>query len=307
MRKQILSIIAIIVICFTALPFNSASAITPLDTEKDASLTITYQKDGVVFSDLDVNIYRVAEASESGEFSLIEPFASYPINIYDIKDDKGWDTLAGTFSSYIIANALTPDAKATTNDKGIAEFKALKTGLYLVEEVTAENSNGVYLFNKFMVYLPLYNADGSYLYDVEAKPKCQSSILKTEYKVLKLWQDSNNQKNRPKEVLVDIYKDGELYETRSLNAQNNWTYSWKVLDEKNSKWTVVEQSVADGYTVTIKESGSSFSIINTYVSNEEPPDSPETGDTSNITPYIIILAVSGILLIILGLYSRRRK
>ena len=35
MRKQILSIIAIIVICFTALPLLCASAVTPLDTEKE--------------------------------------------------------------------------------------------------------------------------------------------------------------------------------------------------------------------------------------------------------------------------------
>jgi hypothetical protein len=79
------------------------------------------------------------------------------------------------------------------------------------------------------------------------------------------------------------------------------------LDEEQSNWAVVERSVPEEYKVTVQKNGGTFSIINTHKSNQEIPDSPQTGDTSNITLYIMLMCISGIMLIVLGIYNRRHK
>lgn len=304
MKKRILLLISLIVICLTMFAPLCVNGATPLDPDAEASLTISYQKDGATFPGLTVDIYRVAQAFSSGKFELIEPFSSYPVNIHDIMEQEQWTNVANTLNAYIVSNHVTPDKEALTNAEGLAVFTNLETGLYLVEEVVAENTNGTYVFNRFMVYLPTPQTDGSYDYAVEAKPKCTNFVPKTQYTVTKLWQDSGNQASRPKEVAVDIYKDGQLYETQTLSASNNWTYTWFVSGGEYSKWTVTERFATAPYKVTIKQNGSSFSIINTWQTSS---DTPQTGDTFAPLPWVITMCFSGIVLLILGIYGRRYK
>ncbi|MBE6960293.1 MAG: Cna B-type domain-containing protein [Ruminococcaceae bacterium] len=307
MRKQITLFLCWVIFCMAVFCPIYIQAATPLDPSADASLTLHYQKEDQMFSDLPISIYRVAEAFSDGTFELIEPFSSYPINIHDITMQEQWKNTAVTLSSYIVANQLMPYREATTNDAGTVVFEHLETGLYLVSEVVAENNSGTYVFNQFMVYLPIPQPDGSFDYDVEAKPKCVDYVPKTEYRVTKLWQDAGKQTDRPEEITVDIYKDGELWETQILGASNNWSYVWYVSDEEQSNWAVVERSVPEEYNVTVQKNNGTFSIINTHKSIQEIPDSPQTGDTSNITLYIMLMCISGIMLIILGIYIRRHK
>ena len=304
MKKRILPLILLLSVCLTALCGLRVQAVTPLDPDAEASLSISYQKDGAAFPGLTVRIYRVAQAFPNGEFELIAPFSSYPVNIYDIMAQEQWTNVANTLNAYIVSNHVTPDGEVLTNAEGLVAFADLETGLYLVEEVVAENTNGTYVFNRFMVYVPAPQADGSYNYAVEAKPKCTNFVPKTQYTVTKLWQDSGNQASRPKEVSVEIYKDGQLYETQILNASNNWTYTWFVSGEGYSKWTVTEPFVSAPYKVTVRENGSSFSIINTW---HTPTDSPQTGDTFAPLFWILIMCFSGIVLVILGIYGRRHR
>ena len=305
MKKRILPLFCLAVLCCVVLGPIRASAATPLDPDAEASLTLHYQKGDKAFSEMQIAIYRVAEAFSDGTFKLIAPFSSYPVNIYGISAQIQWKHVAATLSSYITANQVKPDQKALTDEHGTARFENLKTGLYLVSEVVAENSEGTYIFNQFMVYLPTPQPDGSYNYTVEAKPKCIGFVPKTQYTVTKLWQDAGEQNHRPKEVAVDIYKDGVLQETKILSASNNWSYTWDVFGEDHGKWMVAERSVPDNYTVTIQQNGSVFSIINTIQTEPEIP--PQTGDSFTPLPWTLAMCISGIMLLVLGLYGRRRQ
>lgn len=307
MRKQIAMFICLLVFVTAMLCPLYANAATPLNPGADASLTLHYQKEGQVFPELTICIYRVAEAFPDGTYELIEPYNSYPVNIHGITSQDQWKNTATTLAAYIVADQLAPYREEKTNDAGTAEFSHLETGLYLVNEVVAENNSGTYVFNQFMVYLPTPQADGSYNYAVEAKPKCVDYVPKREYKVTKLWQDAGHQTERPKEVTVDIYKDGKLWETQILSASNNWSYTWYVSEEDHSKWTVAECSVLDAYTVTIQQNGGAFSIINTHESNVVVPDIPPTGDSTNLLPYILVMCASGIMMILISIYGRRRS
>ena len=303
MKKRILPIFFIFILCFSMLrPFPVSAA--PLDPEATASLTLYYQKDGIAFPDQQIAIYRVAQAFPDGTFELIEPFSAYPVNIHGITMQEQWQHVATTLYAYLIADGVAPDAQAKTDADGIARFTELETGLYLVREVVAENNGGTYLFNQFMIYLPTPQTDGTFDYDMEARPKCTSFIPKTQYTVTKLWQDAGNQENRPREITVDIYKDGQLQETQVLSANNNWSYTWYVSDGAPGKWTVAERNVNASYKVSIQQNGSHFSIVNTCTSHQEMPP---TGDRFSPLPWMMGLCFSGIMLLILGLYGRRRK
>lgn len=300
MRKRILLSLAIICL---ALLFPAAAHAAQPDPNAEASLTLHYQKENQSFADLTIGIYRVAELCPGGTFELIEPFASYPISIHGITVQEQWHTVAQTLNAYNVANQVKPDLQKQTDSEGIVCFTGLKTGLYLVEEVVAESTSGTYVFNRFLVYLPTPQPDGSQLYRVEANPKCTAFIPKTQYTVTKLWKDAGSQLIRPKEVTVDIYQNGILQETQVLSAANNWSYTWYVSEADQGQWTVTERAVPDAYKVTVQQNGSSFTLINTCPTQ---PDTPKTGDTFAPLPLFLIMCLSGILLLLLGLYGRRR-
>jgi hypothetical protein len=193
------------------------------------------------------------------------------------------------------------DLTAATAQDGTATFSALETGLYLVGQVAAGKD---YQFERFMVYLPTPTNEG-YQYDVSAKPK--SSLLPSlmEYTVLKLWQDSGNRDQRPASVTVDILKDGLLQETVTLSSANNWSYTWKVPGGDTGKWTVSETDVPDHYRVAITENGASFLITNTCTAAPSAP--PQTGDSFPLMSWVMAMCLSGCFLVILGIYSWRRR
>lgn len=302
MRKRWTPLLFLAVLCLGLLRPLVVYGATGPDIHAEASLTLHYQKENLAFADLSVGIYRVAQAQPDGTFDLIAPFASYPVNIYGITTQDQWQQVAQTLYSYAVADQVKPDQEARTDETGTVCFSGLQTGLYLVEETVAEHSEGTYLFNRFMVYLPTPQPDGSYNYDVEAKPKCTAFIPKTQYTVTKLWQDTGMQQHRPKEVTVDLYQDGILQDTQILSAANNWTYTWYVSEADPGKWTVTERAVPDDYKVTILENGSHFSIINARSPQPEPP---KTGDTFALMPLVTVMCICGMLLVILGLYGRR--
>ncbi len=308
MKKRILPAFLLLVLAVSLLLPVSALAAQPLDPNAQASLTLQYQKGDAVFPELPVAIYRVAQANPDGSFALIEPFSSWPVNIHGITAQEQWQTAAQTLGAYIVAEQVAPDRQALTGADGAATFSALETGLYFVCEAVADGADGTYVFNQFLVYLPTPQPDGDFTYDVTAVPKCTAFTAKTAYTVTKLWQDAGS--NRPAAVKVDIYKDGVLQETQTLHADNDWTYTWYVPQTDRSRWTVAERDVADGYTVTVQQNGSYFTLINAV----QQPDvdggltpQPDTGDSFTPLPWVFLLCLSGVLLLLLGVYGRRRE
>jgi len=83
---------------------------------------------------------------------------------------------------------------------------------------------------------------------------------KTSVKVTKVWQD-NNSPSRPKSVSVQLYKDNTASGNAvTLNAANNWSYTWTNLD-KGPAWRVDEVAVPAGYDKTVTGSAASGFII----------------------------------------------
>lgn len=304
MKKRIFSLALLFCIGLALVCPLSAQAATALDTNAEASLTLHYQKGGTGYAGLKIGIYRVAEAKANGSFSLVEPFASWPIDIQGITRQSQWQYIAQTLNAYIVADGISPDREMRTDDAGTVCFTDLDTGLYFVREARAESDSGAYIFNQFLVYVPTPQPDGSYVYDVEANPKCTRFIPKQLYSVTKLWKDGGKQSLRTKSVRIDIFKDGVLYTSQTLSRDNGWLYSWYVAGDDDGKWTVAERSVPDGYTVSIRQNGSHFTVINT---RKTSPGGPTTGDSPAPLLWIVLMGLSGVVLVALGVSARRRK
>lgn len=298
--KRLCIICLLTVFCLT-LPLRVAAQ--ELEPDRSCSLTLDYSHDGVAFAGLEIAIFRVAEAFPDGTFELIAPYDAFPVNIHGITSQAEWQTVATTLVSYITAEHLSPTATAVTDAQGIASWDALATGLYLVRGVVATNDTGTYLFNDFMIYLPTPAQDGSFLYDLQAKPKCIDFTPATEYKVVKLWKDLGWEDQRPVSIIVDIYKNGQLHATVELNESNQWSYRWS--DHDGAQWHVVERDVPAGYQVSIAGHETVFTITNTNPTPPPPP--PSTGDLFQVLPLATGLCLAGFFLVLLGLRGSKHE
>lgn len=270
--KHISCILCVLLACLGL--FSAECSAAELKPEQPCSLTIDYTQGGIPFPDQKIEIYRVAEVSSGGRYSLIPPFDSYPVNIHGIASQQEWRDVASTLTNYIAAERVPASYSQTTDASGAAIFTGIKTGLYLVKGIVTNSGVTSFSFESFMIYLPSPE-NGGYNYDLKAKPKCTYYTPTDEYTVVKLWNDSGNSERRSASVTVDILKDGSIRKSVTLDRSNNWTYSWKVLDG-NGVWSVVERNVPKEYKVSVTNNRGSFVVTNTRIPDD--PDSPDEPD-----------------------------
>ena len=101
---------------------------------------------------------------------------------------------------------------------------------------------------------------------------------KTSVTVTKAWDDANNQDGlRPESVQVQLYADGKSYgKPVTLNADNNWYYTWTGLDEKKAgtsiAYTVAEVDIPEGYTTSAVTGNASEGYV---ITNNHTPETTE--------------------------------
>ena len=82
-------------------------------------------------------------------------------------------------------------------------------------------------------------------------------------------------------ITVQLLRDGEIYDTKTLNADSSWRCAWDDLSDEY-EWTIVEKEVS-GYSTKVIQEGITFTITNKYVVSliaEDPPVAKKiTGDT----------------------------
>ena len=248
-----------------------------IDTSEPVSLTIQYPCQGATF-----RIYRVAEVSAYGEYTLTGDFKDYPVAL-EQPDQAGWRALASTLEGYVARDGLQPLAEGKTDENGRLTFSGLEPGLYLVTGEKHTTGGVTYTPEPFLVSLPGLDGKDNWVYDVTADPKYgqekepggnpDGGTVKR--KVLKVWDDDGGEEKRPESVTVQLLRNGEVYDTVTLSEENGWSHTWTGLD-KDDTWQVVEADVPDGYTVTVTREGITFVVTNTR--SKDNPDEPEPGE-----------------------------
>ena len=77
----------------------------------------------------------------------------------------------------------------------------------------------------------------------------------------KVWSGDDG-KDRPDSVTVTLYNGDEAYDTVRLGAWNNWSYSWKDLNNYGN-WQVVETNIPKGYVPSYRVSNGVVTVTNT--------------------------------------------
>ena len=287
----------------TAFAISTADAKEKIDTSKSCSLTLTYDIEGKKLEGLEIEIYQISTADSDYQYSMTGDFASYQIEINGIRSQNEWDEVRDTVTAYIAADKIAPADTQTTDKNGIVKFENLPVGICYVRWTGNETADQVQGFAPFLIAVPNLGEDGKWIYDVNAfpKPGKMPEPSKDKFTLVKLWKDGSQSSKRPKSVSVEIFRNGQSYETVELTAEKNWTYTWET--DGTYTWTAVERNVPNGYTVAIQNTdGNTIQITNTL--NDGPTPPPKTGDSFNIYFWIILMALSGIVLIVLG---RRRN
>lgn len=279
-----------------------------INLEKECTLTISYCHGETAFSDLQVKLYRIAEVSTQ-KYTLTEPFKASNILLNKAQTSDEWDAIRSTLEAYIIANGIEADEILATDQDGSVHFDSLDTGMYLavVDDLIKEETH--FRFGSSLISLPGLGQDGRWEYDisVNAKSEIIPPVQNVEYKVVKLWAGDKGRNDRPKSIEVDIFCDQDKFDTVVLSEENNWSYSWIAKDD-GSNWMVAERNVPQGYTVTVEKKGASFVLTNTRIPTtpDTPQNPPETGDTANVLPYILIMTISGLTLMVMGIIGKRK-
>lgn len=313
-KRRVAVIVFLLCLCLSWLPCyaqatSTADAKEPISPDKDCSLTIAYRYDGKNFSNHPVKLYKIADVSADFQYSLTAPFANSGLSLNGVQSVGEWNAIRSTLETHILAYGVDANLTGTTDQDGHVCFNALKPGLYLAITEQVIQNDWIYSFDSALVALPGLSADGLWQYEVAVTSKSKAippaeTDEDVEFKVLKLWKGDNGRSDRPQSIEVEIFRDGVSYQTVILSEENHWTFSWFAKDD-GASWKVVERNVPTGYTMMVEERETSFVMTNTRPPDK--PDVPQTGDTTNIMLYLVLMNVSGIMLIILGMAGKRKR
>lgn len=297
--------------------------------EVKASITLVCEQENVRVSDMSWKIYKVGER-RSGKFTLTDEFANYPVDMSGLST-KNIRGTAQALESFIIGDRIKALAENVTDNDGNVVFEGLDKGLYLAVAKKVQKEPITYMATPLLFEI---KEDGS---AEEAFPKIYSVITLhgqvSSYTVKKVWADNDDSfKARPVNVTVDLFKDGELYDTVVLDEASNWQHRWNTLD-LDAEWRVVERSIPVKYAVLVDYNSKQFLIKNSYapdifidggeytkttaavttttISTSTSAAATTTGSglpqTGQLWWPVLPLALGGITLICIGLLTRKKN
>lgn len=277
-HKPLLALLCALAV-LAALPRALAAEL--IQTAQESSLTVVYMDNDAPLIGAQFQLYRAADVSPEGQYTLTDGFSGCPIDLNDLSA-----AAALAAQGYVELNGVPPLAAGVTDAQGHLTFSGLTPGLFLVVGSVHTQDGVVYTSAPFFAVLPVPDeASGGWSYAATVAPK-HSEAPDTggtvERRVLKIWEDDGFESQRPPYITVHLLRDGRIYDTVILSPENGWAYRWEGLDAK-SCWTVAE-TVPDGYTVEVERFGITFVITNkTTVLPETPPTPPST-PTPSPTP-----------------------
>ncbi len=234
------------------------------------------------------SVFRIGSLN-GGKIVLEGEFASYPVDMSDLSAASLADA-ASTLKEYAFTYKLKPYAKEKTGKDGTVTFDALEDGVYLLAAKNHKSGDKTYLPTPAIIEVNSAQSQELTIY-----PKISSiRTLADEFErfnVRKVWEKYEGMLVKPTEIVVDIYRDYEFYETVTLTADNDWNYSWEEL--VGSEWTMIERKIPENCTVVYRNDGRRYIVVNTYNPEfvfdwdvEYPPVVAETTVTGQVSGVI---------------------
>lgn len=302
-RKWIASLMAV-VLCVSMLAVP-AGAYSRVDTDQPVKLTLTYKNEKTPVEGMTLELYQVYDMSDAVRFTPTEEFKAayedeFHFNIYDpywqvtngdgtvAENQVNWKLMTSTLEGLILRDKADekvdppkPVETLTTDANGQVFFGKdgnLKPGLYLVMGEAYEVGRYTYIPQTFMVALPHLLENDTWQYEVNADGKMQTDYdppaSTTSYTVVKEWEiPEESEVEQPNSVTVQLLHNGEVYDETTLSEENNWQHTWNRLS-RHGTWQVVEVDVPEGFTVSVDQTGKTFTMTNTADEDIDEPDTP---------------------------------
>jgi len=268
--KRITILLLSVLVCLLSCVPLSVSC----DDSGDRSITLICRKDDRILTGMNWRLYKVGERSGSG-IVLTGDFAGYQIDTSKITEENV-EQIAKTIASYAVVYGISPIGNGETDIDGELTFGGLSNGVYLAVGRTLQVGNAFYVPSTLL--LEANDTDVTFSYD--AYPKFAYITLSSSvasYTVRKVWiNDTSESIANPSYVTVDLYRNDEIFDTVTLNEENNWEYHWNDLEPIND-WYVVERDIPVDYTVIIDFDRNQYLIKNSY----DPTFTP--GTTTTVT------------------------
>ncbi len=273
--KQLAVIILPLLLAVLILPIGNGLRTNAAEIKGTISIACR-DEDGKELVGVTWNLYYIGTRDADGNLILNESLEDSGIRTKALPID-----LAVSLQHYAQIH-LTPDYTGKTNTNGKLLFTDVPEGVYLAcgEEFIDENRK----------YFP-----SPTLFDVmesETNPSLQWNLQpkftvysfrdsQVTYIVAKDWvNDGDAMQDRPESITVSLYRNGKFYQNIELNAENQWTYSWR--GSINDCFQVLETEIPPNYLVTY---GDNFEELSYLISNrhEEIVTTTQTQQTTTET------------------------
>lgn len=257
--------------------------------ESGGTIKLVCEVSGKPVTGMKWEAYRIG-TFDGQKITLDREYAKYPVDMTDLSA-SGFADAASTLKDFVFTygNNHTPSGRGISQNDGIITFSNLKDGLYLI--VARNYMVGV------TTYIPtpaIVNLDSQLTPELtinaKIKPIATLSDTVEKFSVKKIWENADNLPLKPTEIIIDVYKNYQFFETVSLTEANNWYYEWH--DEVDVEWSVIERKIPKDCCVVYRNDGRNYVVVNTYVpdfefdweANFPPPETtPTTTNTATAT------------------------
>lgn len=149
-----------------------------IDGSRMSSLSVTYQYDTVMLSNVDVSLYYLASVDATGVFQFTDDYLDVAFDTTNISSSD-LTLQAETIENYISSHQLQASSLLKTNQNGVTNFSDLVPGLYLVTVDSKVVGDYRYDASPTIVSIPILE-DGTYQYDVQMNIKTEREGLEQE-------------------------------------------------------------------------------------------------------------------------------
>ncbi len=291
-------------LCFTNIPFAFASEI---DVNEQGSITIEYEED-IISHEIGFKVYQITSLDEKGMQNFLpeyENFAEkYNINFEDVKDNSSWQYFSDNLENYINYKDKSPDYVSVTDDNGKYTLEGLELGIYFIQfDPCTHTEHTIYTKPSLITVGTQDPVTGQFVCDSMINPKV--SVISSDEQnltVKKVWENTNSELLIADEIEIELYCDGEVFDTVTLSKENNWTATWYDIDVEKT-WAVKEITKFENFDVSYEKDIFEFTVTNTYT---DVPDEelPQTGSYAYLIP---IFSGIGLIFILLGVLIRKVK
>lgn len=311
MRKYSRILMALVAcICMVSMIGVNVQASSSFEAYGLGSIIVDYEYDGEVLAGVDFKAYHVAETEDNSEYEMAEGFEDFEIDFPSLSYDEYWISIRNNLQNYVNLNMVEPTVEFTTDENGSYKLDDLEAGLYYISAGNFVADGTAYYSDPILIMVG-YFMEEIWMYHYEAAPKVDVLPYEADQglEVEKVWENISDDSQITDYIEVELYCNGELYDTVTLSRENDWSYEWEGIDQ-TATWAILETTTLEEYEVEYDYTYFKFIITNTYtgpeVDNYEYDESlPQTGTNAKSIP---IYAGIGVGLIIVGaMVSKKGK